>query len=245
MSFHSCHRYVFGLPTSTLEGMVRGALAEDETAGVSLTFTSDGVPIGGGLTANVTASVTETENATLEVPGTDLDLFLGLAMRLEVEVVEMPALDPIEYQVGLEIPGEFGRREEPGVAPELIIHFPLPPEVDLGVDVTGGEILLTGDLLQPLIDAAVAANPDLLGPKESNFGFVPVTTEIFHDDPGAPGFRGRITGAMPDAETLVLTIPGSILAPLIDSDMTVTAAVPVVTDDDAGELRVHFDQVTE
>ncbi|MEM1177719.1 MAG: hypothetical protein AAGM22_05210 [Acidobacteriota bacterium] len=256
MSFHSCYRYVLGLPTSTLESMVVGALSEDETAGVPAQFTRPGVAIGDGLTANVTASITDPESATLEVPGTDVDLTLGLNMRLEVEVVEMPALDPIEYALAFTMPGEFGRREPPGEAPELMIHFPSVAAADLNLAVSGGDIVLSGELLQPLIDAAIAANPDVLGVKVKAGVSIPpsdtgsVFSEIFHDDPGAPDFRGRITGSMPDPSTLELLIPGHLRVivlgspPIIDSDMAITVAVPVERDDAAGELRVRFDQVT-
>ncbi|MEO1366592.1 MAG: hypothetical protein AAFX50_05410 [Acidobacteriota bacterium] len=257
MSFYSCFKYILGLPTATLQSVVRGALAESETTGVPLGFSAPGVPIADGLTADVEAMVTDLDSVVIGVPGTGLDLTMGLSMRLDVEVVEMPALDPIQYELALTLPGEFGREEPSGSdPPQLIIHFPSVSPGDLGLVIDGGEILLTGDLLQPLIDDAVAANPDVLGVKVETGVEVPsrgeanVFSEIFHDDPTAPDFRGRITGSMSDPAVLQLVIPGRLRViqinqpPLIDSEMTITVDVPVERDEAAGEIRVRFDQVT-
>ena len=97
MSFSSCYKYILGLPTATLVKILRGAIAEGETAGMALTFTQDDVPIAGDLTADVEGRVVDEDDhpASLDLTADDLGVELHLRLRVEVTINEISNLDAI------------------------------------------------------------------------------------------------------------------------------------------------------
>lgn len=247
MSFASCFRYVLGLPPATLTELLRATIAEGETAGLDLTFVREDQPIGdGSLTADITATLVDEEprRATLHLPGDPLAVALDLRMRIEVAVQELE-LDVIEYLADFQLLGVF-RRDEPSDGPTLVMEFAATNAGNLGLAVSGGAIPIGSALVESYVDDLVAADPTLVEPAVENeniptIGEVQVTTQMFHDDPGDPDFRGRITASLPDDTTVRLAIPGhlrmvTISSTLADTDMTIAVDIAVAQSD--GELRV-------
>lgn len=78
---------------------------------------------------------------------------------------------------------------------------------------------------------------------------VQVTTDIYDDDPGSAGFRGAITVEVPNANSIVVVMPGHIKIqgisgpPYIDSDMTLRVTVGVQVDHALGKIRVRLSNV--
>lgn len=255
MSFSSCYRFLLGLPTATLVELLRGAIAEGETAGVALTFREENVDVGDGLTATVEARVIDEpeRRASLRLTATELEAVLELRARAEVTVDQLPSLDPLVYVVDFELPGVF-TRDTSEADPRLVIEFPAVTEGDLALAVSGGEIQVSDDLIEEFVGDAIAADPALLGPNVETGVSVPtggtamVTSEIYDDEPGTPGYRGHITGSMAGPTTLELSMPGHIRAEtinevIVDTDMTITVSIAVEQTDD--EIIVRLSDVQQ
>lgn len=252
MSLTSCYRYILELPVDSLDEMLRAALSEDDSAGIAITGHWDNVAVGDN-TATVDARPSDAGEATMTLTAADLGLSLHLFMRIEVDVNEIPELDQIVYEAEFDLPGIF--EKEASAPPRLLITFPAVTEPDLHLAVSGGGIPLTPELVEPRIHALYDSNPELghkltpgqpwldldTGPTTVN-----VFTDIYDDDPGAPGFRGAITVEVPSATEIVLVMPGhvrilSLSKTYVDSDMTLRISVPVEQVD--GEIRVKLSQV--
>ena len=253
MSLTSCYRYILELPVDTLNKMLRGALAESETAGVSLSQHWENVPIGGRTaTVDVRPTDLDTNPPAMDLTATNLGFILHLRARVEAEINELPDLDKIIYVIIFDLPGVF--EKDANVPPRLVMKFPAVTAASLNLVITGGEIPLTPELIEPRIHAMYDADPTLGHHLEPNVPWplpgeptgVLVTIDIYDDEPGSPGFRGAITTEVPDQTQIRILMPGHFKiqgmgGTYIDTDMTVIITVQVEHTD--GLMRVKLSGV--
>jgi hypothetical protein len=255
MSLTSCYRYILEIPTATLTSILQAALSESDAAGINISQTWENVSIG-MYTATVTASPDDftTHPSTMELTAVDLEVIVHLQMRLEVEINELPELDKIIYHLNFELHGLFFKNAD--VPPKLLIHFPSVTAASLNLTVTGGAITLTPALIEPRIHALYDADPSLGHNVQFNVPWPPgpdpnvmITTDIFDDTPGDPGFRGAITVSVPDQTHVVIHMPGHFKIqgldpsdPYVNTDMTIDITVTVEHLD--GILRVKLSTIT-
>jgi hypothetical protein len=251
VSLTSCYRYVLELPLDTLNALLRGALAESDSADVGVTGTWEDVPVGDKTaTVSVRPDDLDTNPPSLVLTAVDLGLVLHLRMRVEVDVNEVPELDLIVYAIEFDLPGAFVKTAD--TPPELVMRFPGVTEPALGLVVSGGQIPLSPELIEPRIHALYDATPALQHDVQNNVPWPPgpdatvqVTTDIYDDEPGTPGFRGAISVAVADATHIVITMPGhfkvqGIAQTYVNTDMTIEVKVEVETDTTAGEVRAKL-----
>ncbi|HBI22418.1 MAG TPA: hypothetical protein DDY37_07555 [Legionella sp.] len=239
MSLTSCYKYILELPVETLTQTLQAALSESDTAGVNLSQHWENVPIN-GYTATVSAKPanTETHPSTLTLTPVDLGLSIHLQMDLDVKINELPDLDKISYLLNFDLPGNF--LKDSSTPPKLLMTFPSVTADSLNLVVSGGEIMLTPELVKTRIDALYAANPSLGHNVQTNVPWPPgpdatvlVTTDIYNDVMGSPGFRGMITAQVPDQNHVILVMPGHFqiqglaTAFYMNTDMTVNVAINV------------------
>lgn len=255
MSLTSCFRYIIELPPATLNSMIQGILEEADGAGIQTSVHQENVPVS-GFTATVDAQLADPETSppTLILTSVDLGLILHLHMNLQVQVNEVANLDAIVYGLEFDFPGQFQKVVTPA-PPVLNMTFPgLTPAV-LNLNVTGGDVQLTVALIDPIVHQLYQQNPGLAHqvhpdtptglPSPDDLWLI--TVDVYDDQLGSPGFRGRISVEIPDQNHIKLNLPGhlkaqSIAATRIDSDTTTSIIVPVQRAD--GMITVQLSQVT-
>jgi hypothetical protein len=236
--------------------MLKAALSEDESAGIAITQHWENIPVG-TMTATVDARPTDLDTSppTLQLSATDLEVTLSqLRMRLEVQINELPDLDAIVYTIVFDLPGLL--EKDSSTPPKLMMNFPAVTAGDLNLTVSGGEVLLTPELVEPKIHEMYDSTPTLGHSVETGQPWlksdgtattVMVTTDIFDDDPG-PGFRGAITVEVTGPNEIVIVMPGHIRIQgvsqtFIDSDMTLRVTVGITLDTVLGKLFVLLSAV--
>ena len=253
MSLASCYRYVLELPVDTLNKLLRGALSESDPAGIKISQERQDVAIG-----THTADVGIRPDVDGAPPNVELgaapnSLVLHLAMRVEIEVTDIPGLDPIVYRVGFSLPGVLEKSTE--TPPRLLARFPTVTAASLNLTLQGGEIVLTPALIEPRIHEMYDAHPELGHTVQTgqswppdNIGDPPktatVTVDIF-DDP----MKGEITVDVPSTTKIVIHMPGHFLVISVDgeemdTDMTVDVSVTVVQDLAGGKVTVMLSTLT-
>ncbi len=237
MSLTSCYRYVLELPLNTLNSLLKAAFSESDSAGILSSLHWENQVIG-AFTATVDARLADldTHPPIMTLGVGDLSLSLHLHMRIEVKINEIAGLDLIIYIVDFDFPGMF--EKDTSTPPRLLMKFPSVTVADLNLVVTGGQVPLAAELIEPGIHALYAANPSLGHTVTTGVPWpvpgeptVVVTTDIYDDVPGAPGFRGAITVQVLDVTHIQITMPGHFkiqgLAPnfYVNTDMTVQVKV--------------------
>ena len=259
MSLTSCYRYILELPVNTLSSMLRAALGESDPAHIMISRHWDNIAIGGNH-ANVDVRPTDldTHPPTMVLTATDLGLTLHLRMRVEIKVIELPNLDLIVYTLEFDLPGSF--LKDASAPPKLVMQFPAVTAPDLNLAITGGQIVLTPELVEPRIHEIYDSDPSmghevLNGQPWVKTDFttttVQVITDIYDDTPGDMGFRGAITVEVPSPTTIVIVMPGHIRVqgisgpPFVNSHMTLRITVGVEMDVTAGTIRVKLSAVQQ
>lgn len=255
MSLTSCFRYILELPVNTLNAMLRAAFAESGPAGILISRPWEDIPVG-DKTANIAVRPDDLEAhpPALTLTAADLGCNLHLRLRAEIEIREIPDLDLIIYTLEFDLPGSF--LKDANVPPQLVMQFPGITAPALNLIVTGGEIVLTPELIEPRIHEIFDSDPSLGHEVLNNQPWistsgpttVQVTTDIYDDTPGSPGFRGAITVEVPDPAHVVIVMPGHIRVQgisqtFVNSAMTLRVTVDVETDAAAGEFRVKLSAV--
>lgn len=253
MSLTSCFTYILELPVNTLNDTLKAALSQSDSAGVAISQHWDNVPVGSSYTASVDVKPADftTHPSTLVLTNVDLGLSIHLQMNLEVKVNELPQLDKIVYLLNFDLSGNF--LKDSSTPPKLLMVFPGVTAANLNLVVSGGDITLTPQLIEPAIHAAYAANPSLGHNVQYNVPWPPgpdtsvlVTTDIYDDPPG-PGSRGAITVQVVDQSHIIIVMPGHFkiqglaVHSYIDTDMTVKIAVNVEHGD--GYIRLKLSTV--
>ena len=253
MSLTSCYKYILELPVATLTQTLQAALSESDSAGIMISQHWDNVPIN-GYTASISATPanTATNPSTLALTPVDLGLIIHLQMNLDVKINELPELDKITYLLNFDLPGTFFK--DTSTPPKLLMKFPSVTGSSLNLVVSGGTIMLTPELVKSRIDAIYAANPSMGHNVQTNVPWPPgpdatvlVTTVIYDDAMGSPGFRGTITAQVPDQNHVILVMPGHFkiqglaTANYINTDMTVNVAINV--DHGDGFIKLHMADV--
>ena len=253
MSLTSCYKYILELPVATLTQTLQAALSESDSAGIMISQHWDNVPIN-GYTASISATPanTATNPSTLALTPVDLGLIIHLQMNLDVKINELPELDKITYLLNFDLPGTFFK--DTSTPPKLLMKFPSVTGSSLNLVVSGGTIMLTPELVKSRIDAIYAANPSMGHNVQTNVPWPPgpdatvlVTTVIYDDAMGSPGFRGTITAQVPDQNHVILVMPGHFkiqglaTANYINTDMTVNVAINVEHGD--GFIKLHMADV--
>ncbi len=253
MSLTSCYRYVLQLPVDTLNLMLRGALSESDGAGIGITRHWEDVPIGSyHATVDVRPADLDAPPPSMTLTATDLGFVLHLSMRIEVDIDEIAALDTIVYTISFDFPGVFER--DNGAPPRLNMVFPSVTEPSLNLAISGGEIPLSAELIEPTIHQLYDSDPSLGHSEDTGVAWpgeptgVMVTTDIYDDEPGAPGFRGAISVQVPDPARIVVMMPGHIKVfglgtTYVDTDMTLDVEMAVERLD--GEIRIKISTVQE
>ena len=123
-------------------------------------------------------------------------------MNLQVQVNEVANLDAIVYGLEFDFPGQVQDVISPSTPPVLNMTFPgLTPAV-LNLNVTGdkGDVQLTVALIDPIVHQLYQQNPGLahqvhpaLLPACHLPRLVAITVDVYDDQLGSPGFRGRIS----------------------------------------------------
>jgi hypothetical protein len=255
VSLTSCYRYILELPVNTLNAMMRAAFAESGPAGVLISRPWEDVPIG-DKTADITVRPDDLEAnpPVLTLSATDLECSLHLRMRAEITIQELPDLDKIIYILEFDLPGVFVKDAE--VPPRLLMQFPGVTAGDLNLAVTGGEIILTPELVEPRIHEIYDSDPTLAHEQRNNQPWwdgsqVQIITDFYDDEPGSMPFRGAITVEVPNANSIVIVMPGHMKVqgisgpPKIDNNITLRVTVATVLDQVAGELRVRLSNVQQ
>jgi hypothetical protein len=256
VSLTSCYRYILELPVASLDKLFQAAMSESGSAGMAVTRTWENVPIG-TYTATVSARPTDldTHPPTVSLPPADLAVTPHFRMRVEVHVNEVPELDQIVYTVEFDLPGMFEKTAD--MPPTLQMTFPGVTAAMLNLNVSGGDIPLTPELIEPRIHALYQANPSLAHDVQNNVPWPPgpdatvqVTTDIWDDEEGSPGFRGRIHVEVPDPTHVLLKLPGhfrvqGIAQTYINTDMEVDVKVAVEVDTNLGRIRARLDNVQQ
>jgi hypothetical protein len=254
VSLTSCFRYVIELPVATLNAMIAGVVQEGDTSGAQTSFHKDAVAVGDD-TATVDAVVDPAVPPTMTLTAVDLRLVMHLQMKLTVKVNEIPTLDPITYELAFDLPGLFQKVTLPTGLPGLNIAFPGLTGPALNLNVTGGTVVLTPDLVEAQAHALYVAHPELAHKVQPGvMTGLPapedvwlVTVDLYDDAPGAMPYRGQITAEIPDPTHVKLNMPGHLKAQSlsdtpINSDMVVHATIPVVQSD--GAITIALSQVT-
>jgi len=253
VSLTSCYRYVLELPLATLNDFLRAAFSESDGAASQQW---SGVPVGGHLAdVSVRPEDVVTHPPSLALTPVDLAATLHLAMRVEVEVTDIPDLDVIVYGITFDLPGTF--QKDASVPPKLMLRFPGVTAAALNLVVSGGAITLTPELVEPAIHAMYDADPALGHTVRTGQPWVDldtgspttvmVTIDIYDDEPGSPGFRGAISVTVDSATQITVHMPGhfkvqGVSKTYMNTDMTVDVKVPVQQSD--GEIRVRLSAVT-
>lgn len=250
MSLTSCYRYILELPVATLTDSLNAALSESEGAGVNLTQNWTDIPVG-SYTANVSVMPADrtTNPSSLSLTTVDLGVILHLQMKLDVKINELPQLNTITYLLNFDLPGNFVK--DSSTPPKLLITFPAVTASNLNLVVTGGDIIITPDLIATPIHQTFAANPALGHDVQHNVAWPPgpdstvlVTTDLYDDPIGSPGFRGAITVQVPDQNHVIIIIPGHFMIQglaqpyYMNTAMTVNVKVEVVHADGSVTLRL-------
>lgn len=254
MSLTSCYKYILELPVATLTDSLNAALSQSDSAGIKISQNWKNVPIG-SYTANVSVKPADmtAHPSSMSLPPTDLAVVLHMQMELDVQINELPQVGTIIYQLQFDLPGVFTK--DSSVPPKLLINFPSVTSSSLNLVVSGGDITLTPDLIAPRIHAMFAANPGLGHDVEHNVAWPPgpdatvlVTTDIYDDQIGSPGYRGSITVQVPDQNHVVIVMPGHFKIQglavnfYINTDMTVNVTVGVERTD--GSIKLKLSQIT-
>ena len=249
MSLTSCFKYILELPVATLTDTLNAALSQSDAAGVNFTQNWTNVPVGSN-TASVSVKPADkaTHPASLTLTAVDLGVVLHLQMTLDVNINELPQLSTITYLLNFDLPGNF--LKDASIPPKLLITFPAVTSSGLNLVVTGGDITLTPDLIEPRIHAMYAANPTLSHDVQHNVPWPPgpdpdvlVTTDIYDDPIGSPGFRGAISVQVPDQHHVIIIMPGhfriqGLAQPnYINTNMTVNITVGIEPDDSSIKLK--------
>jgi hypothetical protein len=256
VSLTSCYKYILELPVASLDKLFQAAMSESGSAGMAVTRTWENVPIG-TYTATVSARPTDldTHPPTVSLPPADLAVTPHFRMRVEVHVNEVPELDQIVYTVEFDLPGRFEKTAD--MPPTLQMTFPGVTAAMLNLNVSGGDIPLTPELIEPRIHALYQANPSLAHDVQNMVPWPPgpdptvqVTTDIWDDEEGSPGFRGRIHVEVPDPTHVLLKLPGhfrvqGIAQTYINTDMEVDVKVAVEVDTNLGRIRARLDNVQQ
>lgn len=254
MSLTSCFRFILELPVATLNKLVRGAFAESDGRDLPISGTWEDVPVDGRTaTISVRPADLATLPPTLALTATDLGLVLHLHMRVEVDVDDLP-LDAIVYAIEFDLPGAFAKSAT--APPELLMGFPAVTEAGLNLNVSGGTIPLSAELIEPRIHAAYDADPSFGHSVRTGVAWplpadptVVVTVDIFDDEPGSPGFRGAITAEVSDPTHVILHMPGHFRIQglsnpnYVNTDMTLDIVIEVIVDAVLGEARVKLGAV--
>jgi hypothetical protein len=251
MSITSCYRYVLELPVNTLNALLKAALSESDGAGISISQHYENVVIGSWTaTVDVRPDDLGANPPVVELPPTDLAVRLvQLKMRVETRINQLPELDAIVHQVTFNLDGVFAKTAD--APPQLVMQFPAATAATLNLVVSGGQVPLTPELIEPEIHALYDSDPTLghnvtPGVPWPLGGTVTVVTDIYDDEPSSPGFRGAITIEIPDATHVVIVMPGhfqvlSLNQTYIDTNMTVRILVAVQFND--GEVRFRLSAV--
>lgn len=256
MSLTSCYRYIIELPVDTLNTVLTAALSEDDSAGIAISQNWSNVPVG-SYTADISVRPTDldTNPPTMELTSTELGLVLHLRMRVEVDINEIEELETIVYTIGFDLPGVF--EKDSSTPPRLLMRFPSVTAADLNLTVSGGDIPLSPELIEPSIHELYDADPSIGYDFQTNVPWpdeptgVGVITEIFDDEPGSPDFHGAITVEVSDdSSQITVVMPGhikvfSLSQTYVDTDMTVRVEVDVTKDDAAGKICAKLGSVQQ
>ena len=227
MSLTSCYNYILELPTATLTQTLQAALSESDSAGIMISQHWDNVPINGyTATISATPANTATNPSTLTLTSVDLGLSIHLQMNLDVKINEIAELDNITYLLNFDLPGVFFKDTS------------TPPK-------------LTPELVKTRIDAIYAADSTVGHNVQTNVPWPPgpdatvlVTTDIYDDTLGSPGFRGTIEAQVPDQNHVILVMPGhfriqGLATPnYVNTDMTINVSINVEHGDGFLKLRM-------
>lgn len=258
MSLTSCYKYILELPVATLTDTLNAALSQSDSAGIKISQNWTNVPVGSTYTANVNVKPADmtAHPSSMSLPPVDLAVVLHLQMELDVQIIELPQLGTIIYVLQFDLPGIFFK--DSSVPPKLLINFPSVTAVNLNLVVSGGTINLTPDLIAPRIHAMFAANPGLGHDVEHNVPWPPgpdssvlVTTDIYDDQMGSPGYRGSISVQVPDQNHVVIIMPGHFMIQglavkfYINTDMTVNVTVSVERTEGHIKLKLSTVQASD
>ncbi len=235
--------------------MMRAAFAESGPAGILISRPWEDLPIG-DKTADVTVRPDDLEAhpPVMSLGAGPLECSLHLRMRAEITINELPDLDRIVYILEFDLPGEF--KKDASNPPKLLMEFPGLSAADLNLAVTGGEIVLTPALIEPRIHEIYDSDPSLAHSVQNgqlwwDGSTVRVTSDFYDDEPGSPGFRGAITVEIPNANSIIIVMPGHLKIegisgpPKIDNEIVLRISVDTVLDQAAGEFRVALSGVNQ
>ncbi len=221
MSLTSCYEFVVELSEGTMTSLLSSVIAQGETAGIPVTYTDTREV--DGFTATVTAQLVDSDErpSAVDLTDTDLEVVLHLHMDLSVQLEELPGLDPISYQIEFQLPGTIEKDESSSPAMLQMVFSGLTSE-DLQVDSSGGGIVFTASLFEPLIHQFFLDHPayndarsawyrtepgvDILG--ETYF----VEVYFYDDDPSDPESRGTLWVDVVDSNTIAVNLPGRMRA---------------------------------
>lgn len=253
MSLTSCYKYILELPVATLTDTLNAALSQSDSAGIKISQNWKNVPVD-SYTATVSVKPADmtAHPSSMSLPPTVLAVVLHLQMELDVQINELPQLGTITYLLQFDLPGVFSK--DSSVPPKLLIIFPAVTPGSLNLNVTGGNITLTPELIAPRIHAMFTANPGLGHDVQHNVAWPPgpdstvlVTTDIYDDQMGSPGYHGSITVQVPDQNHVVIVMPGHFMIQglavnyYINTNMTINVTVGIVRSD--GSITLQLSQV--
>jgi hypothetical protein len=236
--------------------MLTAALSENDSAGISIVQHWTDIPVG-DYTADVSVRPAELDTAppSMELSTPDLALVLRqLRLRVEVDIQEIEALETIIYTLTFDLPGVFEKTSS--TPPELLIRFPAVTSSDLSLSISGGDIPVTAELIEPMIHELYDADPTLghniqygiEAPPPLN-DTVNAETHIYDDDSGSPDFRGAITVEVSsDSSQITVVMPGhfkvyGITNVYMDTDMEVRVNVAIERDGAAGKVCAKLSDV--
>lgn len=247
MSLTSCFKYAIELPVTTLNALLRALIAEGGTAGIPLTYETDGVAVG-AYTARVSASLVDSNAApsSISLLPTDLKAVLHLHMEIDVTVHGVDGLNPIVYEVAFDLPATIVK-DSSANPPLLKFDFGSVTVGSLNLTLSGGQLDYTAALFDAPIHTAFAAHPELHS--FSQVVAVPLlgnytVNVLLYDDMA----HGLITTELPVATTLRIHFPGNMIikdgfnVTQENRDFVTTVDVPVMQQPD--KLVVQLSKVT-
>lgn len=238
MSRTSCFKYVVEIPEPTLSGLLRGVIAQGETAPVPITFHEEDRPIDGYL-VTVDASVTDSdeEPAALDLLAANLEAVLRLHADLRATVQDLDGLDPIEYRLGFGVPATIGV-DTARTPPWLVLGVGALTASDLDATITGGDLHYTAALFEgPVHEFFATSDLDQIVENVTLAGLSKQARAYLHDTAADP-----ITVSLPTSDRLRITFPGELEIWTVANPqhiesaatMTIAVEVPIQITTDAG-----------
>lgn len=232
MSLTSCYKYSIELPETSLTMLLRSVLSQEETVPAQFVYHEEDIPVGSYL-LTVDASLTDGENAGMDVSGPSPGVRMSLSASVDVTVQGFIGLDPIVYDVAFVVPGAFGLTAE--TIPWLAVNVgPVTPAA-LGLVVSGGELSFAASIFEAPVHDMYAANPSFAQVVETvSSHVVIVETEDTLTNP--------ITVELPASNTLRINVPGTIqirtsgFPSTVVGDGTLVMSIDMAIVDDHGPI---------